>query len=149
MKAAREERRNCREAPQTMPSMQAAVTRSRILIVEDDVLMGAFYKSLFRRLEPEFTWHLAKNGEDALAYLNGQDVDVVILDWDLPGIKGLDVLKAIRAHPTKRVARVFVITGRNKAEDKSIALRLGADDYLSKPFEIEDLLTRLRILLHS
>lgn len=132
-----------------MPSMQAAVTRSRILIVEDDVLMGAFYKSLFRRLEPEFTWHLAKNGEDALAYLNGQDVDVVILDWDLPGIKGLDVLKAIRAHPTKRVARVFVITGRNKAEDKSIALRLGADDYLSKPFEIEDLLTRLRILLHS
>lgn len=149
MKAAREERRNCREAPQTMPSMQAAVTRSRILIVEDDVLMGAFYKSLFRRLEPEFTWHLAKNGEDALAYLNGQDVDVVILDWDLPGIKGLDVLKAIRAHPTKRVARVFVITGINKAEDKSIALRLGADDYLSKPFEIEDLLTRLRILLHS
>lgn len=132
-----------------MPSMQAAVTRSRILIVEDDELMGAFYKSLFRRQEPEFTWHLAKNGEDALAYLNGQDVDAVILDWDLPGIKGLDVLKAIRAHPIKRAARVFVITGRNKVEDKTIAFQLGADDYLSKPFEIEDMLTRLRILLHS
>lgn len=147
MKAAREERRNCREAPQTMPSMQAAVTRNRILIVEDDELMGAFYKSLFRRQEQEFAWHLAKSGEDALAYLNGQDVDAVILDWDLPGIKGLDVLKAIRAHPTKRATGVFVITGRNRAEDKLLALKQGADDYLSKPFEIQEMVSRLRNLL--
>lgn len=130
-----------------MPSMQAAVTRSRILIVEDDELMGAFYKSLFRRLEPEFTWYLAKNGEDALAYLGGHDVDAVILDWDLPGIKGLDVLKAIRSHPIKRAARVFVITGRNRVEDRLLALKQGADNYLSKPFEIQEMLMRLRELL--
>ena len=130
-----------------IPSTLHAATRNRILIVEDDELMGAFYKSLFRRHEPEFSWHLAKNGEDALAYLGGQDVDAVILDCDLPGIKGIDVLKAISSHPIKRAARIFVITGRNRVEDRLLALKQGADDYLSKPFEIQEMLMRLRELL--
>ena len=121
--------------------------RPLILIVEDDDLMHAFYTSLFRRHKDEFTCSFARSAEAALEELVKGKFEAVLLDWDLPGISGLELLKALRAHPRTKSTPVFIISGRTRTEDQVRALEAGADDYLTKPFEVEILLARLRRLL--
>ena len=72
--------------------LEASGIRSKILIVEDDALMTAVYKRLFLREEDRFTCTLVRSAEDALHFLSFGRADILILDWDLPGISGLDVL---------------------------------------------------------
>jgi DNA-binding response OmpR family regulator len=119
----------------------------RLLVVEDDDLMHIFYKRLFGRHKEEFTCRFEKNAEDALERLRNSPIDTALLDWDLPGISGIELLKAIRTHPKTRDVRVMVVSGRTSTEDQVRALDAGADDYLTKPFEVEILLARLRRLL--
>lgn len=123
--------------------------RHRILIVEDDELMRAVYKSIFRRCQDEFELRQESDGEGALNYLAGNRPDAVLLDWDMPGMSGLDVLKAIRADCALRTVPIFIISGRSTLEDKAMALASGASDCLSKPFEPPDLLNGLRHCLGS
>ncbi|MEW5883727.1 MAG: response regulator [Armatimonadota bacterium] len=125
----------------------AAERRHRLIIVEDDDLMRTFYTSLFRRHKDEFACLFTRNAEEALGKLNEENFHAVLLDWDLPGLSGLDLLKAIRAHPRTKAIPVFIVSGRTRTEDQVRALSAGADDYLTKPFEVEILLARLRRLL--
>jgi DNA-binding response OmpR family regulator len=122
-------------------------TRRRILIVEDDDLMRVFYERLFKRHEDEFIWHLKPNVAKALEHLRECEVDAVILDWDMAGVNGLQLLKAIRSNPGTKSLRVILVSGRVQTEDQVLALERGADDYLAKPFHVEILLARLRSLL--
>lgn len=119
----------------------------QVLVVEDDELMQAFYKALFRRHKDEFICRFEKSAEAALEQLRGGDVEAAVLDWDLPGISGLDLLKALRSDPKTRSIRIMVVSGRTQSEDQVRALESGADDYLSKPFQVEIFLARLRSLL--
>ena len=130
-----------------MKGRMLKTTRSKVLIVEDDEMMAAVYKRLFIREEDRFICTLEKNAKDALDTLRRERADILILDWDLPGISGLQTLDALRANRPTRLLPVMVVSGRAGIEDRIEALKHGANDYLSKPFDVHELLARLQVLL--
>lgn len=95
----------------------------------------------------EFSWFLAPDGETALSILDKERLDLIILDWTLPGLGGPAILKALRALPKTRSLGVLMVTARSSADDTVTALETGADDFLSKPFDERVLLARLHSLL--
>ncbi len=114
----------------------------RVLIVEDSQPLA---EALARGLGAEgYACDLARDGERALAFLDGVDYDLVVLDLMLPGIDGLDVLRTIRGRDD--ATRVLVLSARDQVGDRVTALDAGADDYLVKPFAFDELLARLRAL---
>lgn len=119
----------------------------RILIVEDDPGMREFFVRFFDRLRDEgFTAVVVEDGERALDILQHEPVDLVLLDWNLPGISGEVLLRALRAHPKTRSIGVLMVTGKCSPAEEIQALDSGADDFLAKPFDKEELLARLRSL---
>ncbi|MDQ0429095.1 DNA-binding response OmpR family regulator [Planomicrobium stackebrandtii] len=115
----------------------------RILIVEDE-------KSIARVLELELKFEgyeigVAYTGSEGLIQFREQDWDLVLLDLMLPEIHGLDVLKRIRS--SDAAIPVILLTAKNDVKDKVAGLDLGANDYVTKPFEIEELLARIRACL--
>ena len=124
------------------------MARTSILVVEDNELVQNLYEHFFTvGHKDEFEWRLVQTGEQALASLAKNPVDIVILDWNLPGMCGPDILTHIRRNPTTREIRVFMVTGRTNSTDVVTGLRFGADDYLRKPFNPDELLERLRCLM--
>ena len=114
----------------------------KVLIVEDDEGIAEFVKA---ELEHEnFNTRIAKDGRDALAQFQEFRPDAVLLDIMLPEISGLEVLRRIRR---ESVIPVILVTARGETYDKVVGLDGGADDYICKPFEIEELLARLRSVL--
>ena len=114
----------------------------KILIVEDDAGISDFVIS---ELEHEgYTTSLAVNGREALVKFESEKPDLILLDIMLPELNGLEVLRRIRAVST---VPVILETARGETIDKINGLNLGADDYISKPFEIEELLARINALL--
>lgn len=119
----------------------------RTLIVEDDPEMRMVYASLLEHLAKEgFTALFAEDAERALGILRREEVDLMVLDWVLPGISGETLLQALRAHPKTRSLGVLMVTGRNSIADEIQALDVGADDFLAKPFDEHEFLARLRSL---
>jgi two-component system, OmpR family, copper resistance phosphate regulon response regulator CusR len=115
----------------------------RVLVVEDDKPVGRF---LQKGLEAEhYAVDLAPDGAAALQMTDSSDYDLVILDLNLPGIDGLDVLKQIRG--TRCSVPVLILSSRTKVEERVKGLDLGADDYLPKPFAFSELAARTRCLL--
>lgn len=121
--------------------------RKHVLVVEDDKLMRKLYEHLFKKHELEFSCRLEGSAEGALNHLRRHSADAAILDWDLPGINGLNLAKALRSSPATKSLRIIIVSGRARPEDEVHALESGADDYLSKPFAVEVLLARLRSLM--
>ena len=114
----------------------------KILIVEDDAGISDFVIS---ELEHEgYTTSLAVNGRDALVKFENEKPDLILLDIMLPELNGLEVLRRIRAVST---VPVILETARGETIDKINGLNLGADDYIPKPFEIEELLARINALV--
>lgn len=114
--------------------------KDRVLIVEDE-------KNIARVLQLElefegYTVDIAYTGTDGLIKYREQQWDLVLLDLMLPGLNGLDVLRRIRA--TEDETPVILLTAKNNTKDKVAGLDLGANDYVTKPFEIEELLARVR-----
>jgi two-component system phosphate regulon response regulator PhoB len=118
-----------------------------ILIVDDDELMRIFYKRLFNQHRDEFSVFLMPSAEAALEYLRESNADAAILDWDLPGISGLQLLKALRANPATKALPVIIVSGRSSPDNEAFALKSGAHAYFSKPFDVGGLLSRLRSLV--
>ncbi|MBI5623435.1 MAG: response regulator transcription factor [Elusimicrobia bacterium] len=124
------------------------MTRHQVLVVEDEEEMQGLYQRFFEQAHAaEFSWLLAKDADSALTRLAGEPLDLVILDWTLPGLPGLAVLKALRQDARTRALGVLMVTGRSSPEDAVEALEGGADDFLPKPFDERVLLARLRSLL--
>ncbi|MBU2923389.1 response regulator transcription factor [Colwellia sp. 4_MG-2023] len=114
----------------------------RILLVEDDIpLATALQKSL--QTEGFVVNHL-QQGKLALSALACDDQDMMILDLGLPDIDGLEILKQLREK--KSALPVIILTARDSIESKVKGLDYGADDYLTKPFEIKELMARLRVI---
>ena len=88
---------------------------------------------------------VARSGEEGLSFASGQAPDLVVLDVRLPGMDGFEVLRRLRAGGSK--APVLVLTARDDEVDKVIGLELGADDYLTKPFGLRELMSRIKALL--
>ncbi|MEQ1843180.1 MAG: response regulator transcription factor, partial [Verrucomicrobiales bacterium] len=92
---------------------------------------------------------VVEKGEDGLAQLDQANFDLVALDWMLPGLSGLDICKKIRMNSNAKVSGlpVVMLTARAHATDIVLGLEMGADDYVTKPFEIPVFLARVRALL--
>ncbi len=116
---------------------------SKILLVEDDQPLREMTAKYLRSLK--FLVDTADNGTDALEILRFSAFDAVVLDWELPGLHGPEVLKKFRARGG--LTPILMLTGKNKLSDKTEGFNSGADDYLTKPFDLEELVLRIHALL--
>nr|WP_297350832.1 response regulator [uncultured Caldimonas sp.] len=115
----------------------------KLLLVEDDESMSrALRLALERR---GFEVEVAANGNDALQRLRFATPDLTLLDLTIPGMDGLAVLQKARAHGV--TAPILVLTARGAVGDRIQGLNAGADDYLAKPFDLDELEARIRALL--
>lgn len=118
-------------------------TEPGILIIDDDVPLGKF---LSRELQHrKFRVEVRNEGREAWAELQIGKYDLVILDLNLPGMDGMEILKQVRA--SRPQLPVLVLTARNRTDDLVLGLDQGADDFLVKPFSLKELLARIRRLL--
>jgi len=116
-----------------------------ILIVEDEQKLS---RVLQLELEYEnYDTEVAGNGTDALRLIQEKSWDLVLLDIMLPELSGLEVLRRVRK--TDETTPVILLTARDQVHDKVSGLDLGANDYVSKPFQIEELLARIRVHLRQ
>ncbi len=120
---------------------------TRILVVDDE-------PQILRALRAALRGHgydvqTAADGEEALDLLALHLPDIVILDLVMPGKSGFDVVREVRtwSHPTQQAPAIIVLSARGEERDKVTALDLGADDYLTKPFSMNELLARIRVAL--
>lgn len=115
----------------------------RILLVEDDTMIGEALCVALRDAAYAVDW--VQDGETALRVLSKSEHQAVLLDLGLPGKDGIDVLKKLRGNNNN--TPVIIITARDALDDRVKGLDLGADDYLIKPFDFDELLARLRAAL--
>ena len=115
----------------------------RVLLVEDDPMIGDAVQGALKDASHAADW--VRNGQTALATLACQHYDLVLLDLGLPGKDGQDVLAALRAKGN--AVPVLIITARDGLDERLRGLDGGADDYLLKPFEMAELLARMRAVL--
>ena len=115
----------------------------RLLLVEDDNMIGEAALDLLRAEHYAVDW--VKDGAHADNILRTQDYDLVLLDLGLPGMDGLDVLRRLRQRKSR--VPVLIATARDAVEERIAGLDAGADDYVLKPFVLEELLARIRALL--
>jgi len=114
----------------------------KILLVDDDALMR---RSLAFHVEQAgYQVHTAANAEDAVSFVRNSPPDLVILDIGLPGMDGLDALRKIKAQNN---LPVIFLTGRRRELDEVLGLELGADDYITKPFDVDVVLAHIKAVL--
>jgi len=114
----------------------------RALVAEDD---AALRSVLERGLEEHgYVVDAVADGEQALGFLRAYEYEVAVVDWRMPKLSGLDVVRAVRAR--RLAVPVLMLTARDAASDRILGLDEGADDYLVKPFDFGELLARLRAL---
>ena len=119
----------------------------RILIVEDETTIANF---ICQGLEEEgFAVDVASNGRKGLelALSNLQEYDVILLDWMLPGLSGIEICRAIRLKTIS--LPIIFLTAKDAIDDVVFGLETGANDYIRKPFSFEELLARIRVLMRS
>jgi len=115
----------------------------RVLLVEDDPMIGEAIQGALKDAAYAADW--VKNGQTALTTLGCQHYDLVLLDLGLPGQDGLDVLASLRAKDNP--VPLLIITARDGLDDRLRGLDGGADDYVLKPFQMAELLARMRAVL--
>jgi len=114
----------------------------RILLVEDDELLGDGVRTGLEQFKYTVDW--VKDGQAALLALSAEKFDAVVLDLGLPKRSGLDVLRTMREKGDK--TPTLILTARETVEDRITGLDAGADDYMTKPFDLNELSARLRAL---
>lgn len=122
-----------------------SVTRTRVMIVEDE---EALVTLLTYNLEAEgYDAAATRSGEDAILRIQEEQPDLVILDWMLPGMTGIEICRQIRAGAGTRGLPVIMLTARGEEADRLRGLKTGADDYIVKPFSVAELMARVKALL--
>ena len=114
----------------------------RILICEDEIDLADGLCTILKG--NKYSVDVVYDGEEALTYLEAENYDAVVLDIMMPKVDGITVLKTIRENGNS--IPVIMLTAKSELEDKVIGLDCGADDYLTKPFEVKELLARLRAI---
>ena len=118
----------------------------RILIVEDDVEMLELLQNILALVRCQV--HIARSGEEALTFLQreaaaGREVDLILLDIMMPEMDGYEMIARVKADPALRNTSIIMTTALNSVSDKTLGLGLGADDYITKPFDPRELLARI------
>jgi DNA-binding response OmpR family regulator len=116
---------------------------AKVLLVEDDLDLSTTVVDALR--DDRYIVESAENGVDGASLLKLEVYDVIILDWDLPGKSGMEILKEFRA--AGKNTPIIMLTGRTTITNKEEGMESGADDYLTKPFDMRELKARLRALL--
>ncbi len=114
----------------------------RVLLVEDELDLSDVIKN--QLIAHHYAVDTCFNGDDALSYVQSMNYDAIILDIMLPKINGFDLIKLIRDQNID--TPILVLTARSKIEDRIHGLNIGADDYLSKPFHLDELIARVRAI---
>lgn len=118
-------------------------TMAKILLVEDDQDLSMMVKA---GLEGErHVIEVAFDGDEAMHLLESEEYDVVVLDWQLPEISGIEILKRLRK--MNKPVSVIMLTGKSNIDNKEEGIDTGADDYLTKPFDMRELCARVRALM--
>jgi two-component system phosphate regulon response regulator PhoB len=116
-----------------------------ILIIEDE---ASIHELLAYNLEAQgFRTRVAETGEEGLAALSEERPDLVLLDWMLPELSGIEVCRIIRAKPETRDLPIIMLTARGEESERVRGLATGADDYVVKPFSVPELLARVKAIL--
>ncbi len=118
---------------------------AKVLIVEDEEALALL---LQYNLEAEgFRVSLAQRGDEAEVAISEDPPDLIILDWMLPGLSGIELCRRLRAGKTARPVPILILTARGEEQDRIRGLTVGADDYVVKPFSVPELLARIRAIL--
>lgn len=117
---------------------------ARILVVDDEPQIGRMLKTVLGA--HGHTVQVVEDGRTAVAQAASWSAEVIVLDLGLPGLDGLEVIRRVR---TRSRVPIIVLTVRDAEQDKVAALDVGADDYLTKPFGMDELLARLRVALRN
>ena len=127
------------------PAKSGASKLPRILVVEDEADLALL---LHYNLEAEgYSAETVERGDEAELRLVESPPDLVILDWMLPGVSGLEICRRLRARETTRTLPVIMLTARGEETERVRGLSVGADDYVVKPFSVPELMARVRALL--
>jgi len=120
-------------------------SKYRILVVEDEDDIRDLISLHLKR--EGYGVDLASDGEEGMGKLSSESYDLLILDWMLPGMSGLDITRSLRADKNMQALPILMVTARMEAADIVLGLEAGTDDYVTKPFEIPVLMARVRALL--
>src|SRR5579875_3014485 len=127
-----------------MADLQAGA-KPLVLVVEDEAALATMLR--YNLEKQGFRVDEAVDGQEALTRIAESQPDLVLLDWMLPVMSGIEVCRQIRRRPNTRDLPVIMVTARTEDGDAVRGLNTGADDYITKPFNMEALLARMRALL--
>lgn len=125
--------------------MNSDLNKPHILVVDDEEIVAGSIERTLRA--HDFSVTVATSGVEGLNTARRHRPDLVVLDVLMPGMDGLEVCRQLRADPILADLPVLFLTARSKIEDKVLGLRAGADDYLTKPFNVDELVLRVRAIL--
>jgi two-component system, OmpR family, phosphate regulon response regulator PhoB len=125
--------------------MSDALSRPKVLVVEDEAALATMLR--YNLEKQGYRVDEAADGQEALTRISETPPDLVLLDWMLPVMSGIEVCRQIRRRPDTRDLPVIMVTARTDDQDAVRGLNTGADDYITKPFNMEALLARVRALL--
>lgn len=114
----------------------------RVLLAEDDSKLGKLISYMLMQNRVQVEW--IQNGGDIFEYAMYSEYDILILDWMMPNVSGIDACRQLRDAGYEKA--ILMLTAKDSVEDRVTGLDAGADDYLVKPFEFDELLARLRAL---
>lgn len=114
----------------------------RVLLAEDDTKLGKLISYMLMQNRVQVEW--IQNGADIFEYAMYSEYDILILDWMMPNVSGIDACRQLREAGYEKA--ILMLTAKDSIEDRVTGLDAGADDYLVKPFEFDELLARLRAL---
>ena len=128
-----------------MLSVSAMNPRAKVLVVEDEEPLALLLRY---NLEAEgYEVETAARGDEADTRLKESSPDLVVLDWMLPGLSGIELCRRLRARPETKSLPIIMLTARGEESEKVRGLATGADDYIVKPFSVPELLARVRAIL--
>jgi two-component system phosphate regulon response regulator PhoB len=116
-----------------------------VLLVEDDAAIRDMINFSLR--QAGFTCETSKDAESGLEWLKNQQPDMILLDWMLPGIDGIEFIRRLRANEFLASIPVIMLTAKGESEDMVKGLSVGADDYINKPFSPPELIARIKAVL--
>ena len=123
----------------------AAATRPYALIVEDEPALVELIR--YNLIKEGYEVSIAGDGEEALLLIEERQPDIVLLDWMLPKLAGIEVARRLRSKSTTRNLPIIMLTARAEESDRIRGLDIGADDYMTKPFSMSELTARIRAVM--
>jgi two-component system OmpR family response regulator len=128
-----------------MTRVDATATKHRVLVVDDEPSIVDIVTTALRY--EGYDVAEARTGTRAIALLVTFDPHLIVLDWMLPDLDGIEVTRVVRRQRSSKQTAILFLTARRSTEDKVLALTGGGDDYLTKPFSLEELVARTEALL--